>query len=60
MFLIRTYLLPFRDIATVPRWGDGCTAVLADLPDDMADYKGISRTREPGMRWLLNHGNVAP
>ncbi|MDV7353283.1 DUF3445 domain-containing protein [Rhodococcus oxybenzonivorans] len=60
MFLIRTYLLPFRDIATVPEWGERLYRVLEDLPVDMAEYKGISRTREPGMRWLLNHGNVEP
>ncbi|WP_016882278.1 MULTISPECIES: heme-dependent oxidative N-demethylase family protein [unclassified Rhodococcus (in: high G+C Gram-positive bacteria)] len=60
MFLIRTYLLPFRDVATVPEWGERLYRVLEDLPVDMAEYKGISRTREPGMRWLLNHGSVEP
>ncbi|QZS58821.1 heme-dependent oxidative N-demethylase family protein [Rhodococcus opacus] len=60
MFLIRTYLLSFRDVASVPEWGERLYRVLEDLPVDMAEYKGISRTREPGMRWLQTHGNVAP
>ena len=60
MFLIRTYLLPLRDVASVPEWGARLYKVLEDLPVDMAEYKGISRTREPGMRWLAAHGNVEP
>ena len=58
MFLIRTYLLPFSAIATVPEWGRRLYRVLEDLPPDMAEYKGISRTRGPGMRWLRAHGDV--
>ncbi|WP_157978827.1 MULTISPECIES: heme-dependent oxidative N-demethylase family protein [Nocardia] len=56
MFLIRTYLLPFRAVATVPDWGERLHAVLAELPDDMADYKGLTRTRGPGLRWLSEFG----
>jgi dimethylamine monooxygenase subunit A len=26
--------------------------VLAELPEDMTDYKGLSRTRGPAVRWL--------
>ncbi|MGV9868331.1 heme-dependent oxidative N-demethylase family protein [Rhodococcus koreensis] len=58
MFLIRTYLLPLRDVASVTEWGARLYKVLEDLPVDMAEYKGISRTREPGMRWLAAHGDV--
>ncbi|MBV6754954.1 heme-dependent oxidative N-demethylase family protein [Rhodococcus opacus] len=60
MFLIRTHLLPLRDVASVPEWGARLYKVLEDLPVDMAEYKGISRTREPGMRWLAAQGNVEP
>lgn len=60
MFLIRTYLLPFEDIARVPEWSDRLYRVLDELPEDMADYKGIARTREPGLRWLRTHGGVRP
>ncbi|PXW26122.1 UNVERIFIED_CONTAM: uncharacterized protein DUF3445 [Williamsia faeni] len=60
MFLIRTYLLPFAAIATVPEWADRLYRVLEDLPLDMADYKGVSRTRGAGMRWLNVYGGVVP
>ncbi|MEU5840226.1 DUF3445 domain-containing protein [Rhodococcus sp. NPDC047139] len=58
MFLIRTHLLPFEDIARVPEWSDRLYRVLDELPADMADYKGITRTREPGLRWLRTFGGV--
>ncbi|UPW04235.1 DUF3445 domain-containing protein [Rhodococcus pyridinivorans] len=58
MFLIRTYLLPFEDIARVPEWAERLCRVLEELPEDMADYKGITRTREPGVRWLRTYGGV--
>lgn len=59
MFLIRTYLLPFRDLAMVPEWAERTHKVLEDLPLDIAEYKGIARTREPGMRWLRTFGGVS-
>ncbi|MFZ2528557.1 MAG: DUF3445 domain-containing protein [Rhodococcus sp. (in: high G+C Gram-positive bacteria)] len=58
MFLIRTYLLPFEEVALVPEWADRLDRVLDELPDDMADYKGIARTRGPGMAWLREFGGV--
>ncbi|MGN2635637.1 heme-dependent oxidative N-demethylase family protein [Nocardia takedensis] len=58
MFLIRTYLLPFRAVATVPEWAERLASVLADLPADMAEYKGLARTRAPGLRWLAAHGGI--
>jgi hypothetical protein len=56
LFLIRTYLLPFREIVTVPEWGRRLYRVLAELPQDIADYKGLTRTRDPGVRWLASTG----
>ncbi|MGW0160578.1 heme-dependent oxidative N-demethylase family protein [Mycobacterium sp. NPDC003323] len=55
-FLIRTYLLPFTDLATVHPWRERTAAVLADLPEDMADYKGIIGYRDRAVRWLRDHG----
>jgi dimethylamine monooxygenase subunit A len=52
LFLIRTYLLPLQDIARVPAWRDRLAAVLAELPEDMADYKGIARYRHAAVDWL--------
>jgi len=58
MFLIRTHLLPVEDIARVPEWSERLYRVLDELPDDMAEYKGITRTREPALRWLRSYGGV--
>lgn len=60
MFLIRTYLLSFADVATVPEWANRLYRVLDDLPDDMAEYKGVARTRGPGLAWLAEFGGVIP
>jgi hypothetical protein len=51
-FLIRSYLLPLRELATVPEWRARLAAVLAELPDDMADYKGLTRFRAAAVDWL--------
>ncbi|WP_326731718.1 DUF3445 domain-containing protein [Streptomyces phaeochromogenes] len=52
LFLIRSYLLPLSELARVPTWRTRFAAVLAELPQDMADYKGISRYREAAAAWL--------
>ncbi|GAB5897375.1 DUF3445 domain-containing protein [Mycolicibacterium mageritense] len=54
LFLIRTYLLPLSDIAKVPVWRKRMGEVLAELPDDMAEYKGIIRYRKAASDWLLS------
>ncbi|MDJ0358361.1 DUF3445 domain-containing protein [Paenarthrobacter sp. PH39-S1] len=53
LFLIRSYLLPLSDIAQVPVWRERLGHVLAELPEDMAEYKGISRYRKAASTWLL-------
>lgn len=53
LFLVRTYLLPLSDIAQVPAWRENMGRVLAELPDDMAEYKGIARYRKAASDWLL-------
>ncbi len=54
LFLIRSYLLPLRDIAKVPAWREKFGHVLAELPEDMAEYKGIVRYRKAASDWLLS------
>jgi hypothetical protein len=51
-FLVRTYLISLRELATVPEWRERFAAVLAELPDDMADYKGLTRFRGAAVDWL--------
>ena len=55
-FLIRTYLLPLADLATVESWRRRAAVVLAELPDDMADYKGIIGYRDRTVDWLQRAG----
>jgi dimethylamine monooxygenase subunit A len=45
LFLIDTRFLSLADLARVPAWATRLLAVLADLPDDMADYKGLGELR---------------
>lgn len=54
LFLIRTYLLPLEDVAKVPAWRERMARVLAELPDDMADYKGVIRYKDAASAWLLS------
>lgn len=56
MFLIRTHLLPLADLATVEPWRLRTAQVLAELPPDMASYKGIVKYQHRAADWLLAHG----
>ncbi len=53
LFLVRTHLVPLSDIARVPAWRERLGHLLAELPEDMAEYKGISRYRKAASAWLL-------
>lgn len=55
-FLIRTYMLPLCDLVTVEPWRLRMAAVLAELPADLADYKGITAYRGRVVHWLQSHG----
>ncbi|MFE0750335.1 heme-dependent oxidative N-demethylase subunit alpha family protein [Gordonia sp. NPDC058843] len=52
MFVIRTYMLPLEQLATVEPWRRRTAEVLAELPADMADYKGIIKFRDRAASWL--------
>ena len=58
MFLIRTYLEPLSAIAQIREWALRVRDVLAELPEDMAEYKGVDRTRWPAVEWLETYGAV--
>jgi hypothetical protein len=53
LFLIRTYLVSLAELAQVPAWRTRFGRVLAELPDDMAEYKGLTRFRRAAADWLL-------
>jgi hypothetical protein len=60
MFLIRTYMLPLDQLATVEPWRVRAAAALAELPEDMADYKGIIKYKDRAATWLSTHQVAAP
>jgi dimethylamine monooxygenase subunit A len=45
LFLIDTRFLSLADLAKVPDWAARTIAVLTELPEDMADYKGLADLR---------------
>ncbi|KAA0112414.1 DUF3445 domain-containing protein [Mycolicibacterium sp. P1-5] len=51
-FLIRSYMLPLADVASIEQWRTRTAAVLAELPDDMAEYKGLASYRDRAVSWL--------
>lgn len=58
MFLIRTYMLPFVDLARIEPWRNRTADILEELPEDMADYKGISKFRRRATEWLRTRPNA--
>jgi hypothetical protein len=59
MFPIHTYLAPLEEIVTVPAWSQRLEAVLVSLPDDLVDYKGLTRYRDAAVDWLHEHNLTA-
>ena len=59
MFPIRTYLAPLDEIVQVPAWSRRLERVLADLPEDLVDYKGLTRFRDMAVAWLSD-ANASP
>ncbi|KWX69073.1 hypothetical protein ASJ79_15080 [Mycobacterium sp. NAZ190054] len=58
MFLIRTYLMPLEVLATIEPWRERTAGVLAELPADMATYKGIDKYKDRAAAWLRAGGDV--
>ena len=52
LFSIRTYLIRLDELATNPDWARRLRAVLVSLPPEIADYKGLTQTREAVIAWL--------
>lgn len=52
MFGIRTFLCSMTDLVTHPAWARRLHRVMRDLPDPIAEYKGISRYRATLVDWL--------
>ncbi|TBU97839.1 heme-dependent oxidative N-demethylase family protein [Stutzerimonas kirkiae] len=52
LFSIRTYLVSLEELATNPAWACRLHRVLRDLPEALADYKGLTRYRQMAVDWL--------
>lgn len=57
MFPIRTYLLSLDELSAVPAWSRRFERVLAGLPQDLVDYKGLTRYRDAAVQWLAERNN---
>lgn len=52
LFSIRTYLISLNDLCRNPAWAKRLHRVIRDLPEPIAQYKGIDEYREPLVQWL--------
>lgn len=52
LFSIRTYLISLNDLVSHPEWAKRLHRVLRDLPDEIAEYKGMTRYRSTVVQWL--------
>ncbi|MNC28487.1 hypothetical protein D3C75_766920 [compost metagenome] len=52
LFGIRTYLISLEELASNPAWACRLHRVLRDLPEAIADYKGLTRYRPLVVDWL--------
>jgi len=52
MFSIRTYLISLNDLATNPEWAKRMHRVMKNLPQELIDYKGLTRYHPYVVEWL--------
>jgi hypothetical protein len=60
LFSIRCYLIKMNELVTVPKWGRRLPRVLRTLPNEIADYKGLTRYRDMTIDWLSKYDDGAP
>ncbi|KIQ01283.1 MULTISPECIES: DUF3445 domain-containing protein [Pseudomonas] len=59
LFSIRTYLISMEELVSNPAWARRLHRVLRDLPDAIADYKGMTRYRQTLVDWLRQFDSEA-
>lgn len=52
LFGIRTYLISMGELVTQPAWAQRLHRVIRDLPEPIAEYKGMTRYRQTLVDWL--------
>jgi hypothetical protein len=60
VFPIRCYLISMNELVTIPKWARRLHRVLDTLPQELADYKGLSRYRAVTVEWLSRFDDGAP
>jgi hypothetical protein len=60
LFSIRCYMIKMTELVTVPKWGRRLPRVLRTLPNELADYKGLTRYRDTTLDWLSKYDDGAP
>ena len=60
LFSIRCYLISLAELATIPKWSRRLRRVLTTLPDELADYKGLTRYRGTVAEWLGQFDDGTP
>lgn len=52
LFAVKTHLCPLEQVMSVPAWGTQLRSVIAELPEDMAQYKGFGQYRPQLLEWM--------
>ncbi len=60
LFPIRCYLIKLEELVTVPKWARRLPRVLKSLPQELVDYKGLTRYRDTAVAWLSRYDDGAP
>lgn len=60
VFQIRTYLISMNELVTNPAWARRLRRVLVSLPDEIAEYKGMSLYRDTVIDWLAPYDTEPP
>jgi hypothetical protein len=60
LFGVRAYLLRLDELVSNPAWARRMHRVLRDLPQELADYKGLTRYRDAAVAWLAQFDDGAP
>ncbi len=60
VFSIRGYLASLQELSTSPKWARRLSRILKSLPDEIADYKGLTRHRPLSIAWLSRFEDGSP
>jgi hypothetical protein len=60
LFCVRCYLISLDELARVPKWIRRLHRVLATLPPELIEYKGLTRYRDVAVQWLAPLDDGSP